>query len=136
MPPATGRKQLKVGDTVSVPATTFGQAWAKRLFPGDWHRQKIQGAVVGRAGDKWSLSFPDEEGDLVITDVVFETDACASGQYKTQGGGCVDYAPGQWCNRDQNEKCDFSNAEIEMCQHAFCALPRRDRHSEQDIHDG
>jgi hypothetical protein len=63
MPTAATRKVLRVGDVISVPATTFGQAWAKGKWPSDWHKKKIEGTVVGRAGDKWSLRFPDEDDD-------------------------------------------------------------------------
>ena len=53
------RKPLKVSDVVSVPATAFGQAWAKENFPTDWHKKKLEGTVVGKgSGASWQLTFP------------------------------------------------------------------------------
>ena len=62
MPPVS-RQALRVNDVVSVPATAFGQAWAKNKWTTDWHRKKIEGKVVGRAaaGGNWLLSFPDDD---------------------------------------------------------------------------
>lgn len=61
MPPAAARTTLKVKDIISVPASTFGQAWAKSKWPSDWHKKNISGTVAGRAGNKWSLTFPDDD---------------------------------------------------------------------------
>jgi hypothetical protein len=76
MPPAA-RTALKVGDVVSVPATMFGQEWAKATYASDWHRKKLEGKVVGKASTKWRLSFQEEgeaepmEIKLARTDITF-----------------------------------------------------------------
>ena len=78
MPAAKG-KALKVGDIVSVPATVFGQAWAKEHFRSDWHKKKLEGTVVAKgSGAAWQLTFPaatedDEPMDISIPrkDIVF-----------------------------------------------------------------
>ena len=63
---------LKVGDTVSVPATAFGQDWAKHTYPSDWVRKKLEGTVKARgAKTSWRLSFPpvtedDEPMDVTL----------------------------------------------------------------------
>ena len=78
MPPNKG-KALKVGDIVSVPATVFGQAWAREHFRSDWHTKKLEGTVVAKgSGTAWQVTFPaatedDEPMDISIPrkDIVF-----------------------------------------------------------------
>ena len=77
MPPKG--KALKVGDVVSVPATAFGQEWAKDNFKTDWHKKKLQGTVMGKgSGALWQLTFPpatdnDESMDISLArkDITF-----------------------------------------------------------------
>ena len=62
--PVAKSKVLKVGDIVSVPATVFGQAWAREHFRSDWHQKQLEGAVVGKgSGSTWRLSFGAATGD-------------------------------------------------------------------------
>jgi len=66
-------ERLKVGDVISVRATTFGEQWAKDMYPSDWYTKKIEGVVEGKTGSKWQLHFVEED-DTVLNIVLSRKD--------------------------------------------------------------
>lgn len=55
--------RIKVGDTVSVAVSAFGEEYARSRGANPWHSKSVrdEGEVIGRENNKWKVRFTDGE---------------------------------------------------------------------------